>query len=186
MEVWHSNYIPSVSLHNRRARKLWLDLLDHGYRITPVFGRDWHRNPTNPEPTAVTYMEAEMADEDSALSAIRGGRTLLSLGPDLIWDLSDGDKSYTAGDIIPEGTYCFAANPDFERRKEAWQGFGIRIDRILLYGAGERILASLPGTGGAVNCVLKGEDRFAHVEAEGVVDGKECTVCLSAPVYLSK
>lgn len=184
MEVWHLGGIPSLRPHNRRARKMWMGLLDAGYRITPVFGPDWHRPSAAPDPLAVTYLEADDLSGTSAVNAIKDGRTLLSLGPDLIWDLTREGNTYTAGDSIPAGACRFNAKPDFCRRREAWEEFGIRIDRILLYGAGEKILAELPGEGGSVDCTLTPADRYARVEALGTAEGKECTVCLSAPVYI--
>ncbi|MBR5438047.1 MAG: CehA/McbA family metallohydrolase, partial [Clostridia bacterium] len=42
MEIW-SEGEPLMTPANKRAKKWWLSLLDKGYRISPTFGRDWHR-----------------------------------------------------------------------------------------------------------------------------------------------
>ena len=46
MEIWSEGEM-LMTPANQRAKKWWLSLLDKGYRITPTFGRDWHRTKGN-------------------------------------------------------------------------------------------------------------------------------------------
>ena len=116
IEVWNEDF-PPLAPHNRRAVALWCSLLDQGYHIAPTYGRDWHRETFSPVPRGCTYLEAEAADEASALSAIAGGRTLLSLGPDVRWSLLGEDGIYAPGDTAKSGAYACRFEIDGERRR---------------------------------------------------------------------
>ena len=181
MEVWHGSEFPPLSRHNVRAKRMWLELLNRGFHIAPVHGRDWHRDAYSPDPQACTYLDTDIADEEHALEAIARGRTQISLGPELSWRL-EGDAGVSVpGDTVTAGAYDLIASVDMERRKEVWQRYDIRPDRFVVYGTGETVLATLPADGGDARVWLHG--GYCRAELLGTARGKECAIALTAPIY---
>lgn len=105
LEVW-SEVFPPLNPANKRAFQLWTGLLDKGYRITAVSGRDWHGQGNGSEDIAVTYLGLNK-DEDSsfekkALDALTNGRACVSMGPLMIIsaDLKTKKNKFTMGEKI--------------------------------------------------------------------------------------
>lgn len=89
IEVW-SGVFPPIRKSNQRAFQLWTDLLNLGYRITAVSGRDWHDPSPVDEPLAATYLaisEAGSTVEARAIDALKSGSVSVSLGPLLLLDV---------------------------------------------------------------------------------------------------
>ncbi|HVJ48479.1 CehA/McbA family metallohydrolase [Desulfitobacterium sp.] len=86
IEVW-SGVFPPIQKSNQRAFQFWTDLLNQGYRITAVAGRDWHNPGRVIEPLAATYLaisETQKDVEDRVIEALKRGRVSVSLGPLLL------------------------------------------------------------------------------------------------------
>lgn len=84
LEVW-SSVNPHLNPQNEKAWKLWTKLLNKGYKVSVVSGRDWHRVGKSDEIPAVTYIEIcdskDLTFEEKIIKAIKAGRTCVSLGP---------------------------------------------------------------------------------------------------------
>lgn len=184
IEVWNEE-LPPLAAHNRRAVALWRSLLDKGYRIAPTYGRDWHAQAFLPVPRACTYLEAENGTAQAALAALRAGRTLLSMGPDIVWTLEDGARAYAPGDTLPPGAYTWSARVDRERRRAVFERFDIRIVKLVLLGKNDRVLGELT-PGRESTRVTITDTPYARLEALGAACGRECPVALSAPVYVGE
>ena len=185
IEVWHGEYISSDLSENVRAKKLWLSLIDKGYRIAPANGRDWHALSVPVQPTGITYVGAENADEASVCAGIKAGRTLVSLGPDADWWIQKEGVILRAGDEYTPGKYTFHVEIDYNRRREVWEKYGIRIHEIRLLTKNEAVLASVPGNGGSADIKLT-DEPYIRMEAYGEACGKSYEILLSAPIYLKK
>lgn len=48
--------MPPIKRDSQRAFAMWTDLLNQGYRITAVSGRDWHVSKPDDALPAVTYL----------------------------------------------------------------------------------------------------------------------------------
>lgn len=99
------NYIELVNSENAHASKStlkaykhWIELLEEGYRLAALAGRDWHR-PSNPEESVginMLGMDGEVS-ESNTLKAIRNLRTYISYEPIIDLDLDKvelGDEIY--------------------------------------------------------------------------------------------
>lgn len=187
IEVWSEEF-PSAALHNQRAVRWWSSLLDQGYRIAPSYGRDWHVQKFLPVPFACTYLEADSATESAALDALRGGRTLLSLGPDLEWLLETPNGAVRAGDeFTASGAARWTVRIDWNRRRERWDRFGERISELRLLAENGRVLATIPVNGEPDEALSASVDltgaKYVRMEAYGAAAGRECMIALSAPAY---
>ncbi|MBQ7117285.1 MAG: CehA/McbA family metallohydrolase [Clostridia bacterium] len=111
MEIWSEGEM-LMTPANYRAKSRWLSLLDEGYRITPTFGRDWHRAEGNKLTGACTFLliDGEITAEKMK-TAIKEGRTQLSLGIFMSID-TDGK---TVGDTVKCGKTVFNITLDSSR-----------------------------------------------------------------------
>lgn len=185
IEVWHGESNPPLQNENIRAKKLWLSLIDQGYRIAPAYGHDWHKIRFSLEPSACTYVMAECAEEKAVCDGIKAGRTLISLGPDADWWIKGNGDTLRAGDEFTPGEYLLHVDVDLERRRKCWEQFNIQIHEIRVYSKDERVLLTLPANGGEGRITLT-DEPYLRIEAIGTSAGKECTIFLSAPIYRKK
>lgn len=100
------NYIELVNSENAhaskstlKAYKRWIELLEEGYRLAALAGRDWHR-PSNPkESVAISMIGIDgNLSEENTLKAIKRLHTYISYGPILHLNLDNielGDKVYS-------------------------------------------------------------------------------------------
>lgn len=104
IEVWNGMFSPSRD-YNRRSFELWTRLLNEGYKITGVSGRDWHSSESE-KPIAVTYLGIQgdklTYSEKDALDAIAEGRAVVTLGPllGLAVKLNSSDKKFNMGEEV--------------------------------------------------------------------------------------
>ncbi len=103
MEVW-SETDPWGRYSNRRAFAKWTELLNRGFRMSGVSGRDWHGDDSS-EMASLTYLgvEGDRLDWRGYRAALASGRAYCSLGPALDLRFSAGQTMYGIGDRIPRG-----------------------------------------------------------------------------------
>jgi len=129
IEVWSTTFAP-VKADNRRAFRLWTDLLNAGVRIAATSGRDWHEQKETEEPLSVTYLGAEAeagadgpAAAQAALAALRAGRASVTIGPLLTLTVrSASGRAFGIGEAVPFGEASLEAEArlDFSVRPGHW------------------------------------------------------------------
>lgn len=108
LEVW-SEAFPSISKSNKKSFDLWDRLLNEGYRIVGVSGRDWHRHSHKPVPIARTYIEVNDVSKDIEKGikvGIRSGRVVCSYGPLITFSAfsnNNREKKYIGEELIIDG-----------------------------------------------------------------------------------
>jgi len=88
IEVW-SGLDPSRQPFNLRALALWKNLLNQGFRIRALSGRDWHRDSGGEARAAASFLSlpacaaTRLPSETSrlAMDALKEGRVAVSCGP---------------------------------------------------------------------------------------------------------
>lgn len=179
MEIW-SEGCPYMNTPNRRTRQLWHSLLDKGFRITPTFGRDWHRATGDVYHSACTYLlcDGELTDM-KIKEAVRDGRTVISMGP-LFYFEADGNG---IGDEINGGEYTVEFTLDFSRMKKMGVPEKVTPKEIKLISNGGEAVLSLDPAIPRTKIKLK-EDSWYSAEVWGSIDEKEdCLIALTAPLY---
>ncbi len=181
MEVW-SEGCPFMNTPNKRTLDLWHSLLDKGYRITPTFGRDWHRKTNNVYHSACTYLlcEGELTAEKMK-KAIKDGRTVISMGP--LFSFNIGES--TLGDEVRAGECTLEFTLDFSRMEKMGVNEKVKPETIrIITNGGEtakEVSASCPRT-----TITVKENSWYNAELWGSIDGKEdCLIALTAPVYVN-
>lgn len=181
MEIW-SEGCPYMNPANEKAKKLWLNLLEKGYRITPTFGRDWHRTRGNEYIGSCTYLycEGELTPQKMK-DALEKGRTQISVGPLLLFETEKGE---TAGDTVQKGEHNFKIRIDTERYDRLFsECYKIEMKTVrVITEKGETIFQGSADEE-EISLYFKG-NTFYIFELWGSIDGKENQLLtLTAPIY---
>lgn len=182
LEIW-SEGCPYLNSANKKAIELWRSLLDKGYRITPTFGRDWHRSTNNEYHSACTYIlsEDEAISADTIKNAIKGGKTVVSVGPLFCFETKDG---FSIGDTVPEGEHTICFNVDMQRMDKMLLDYKVQPKEIRLIGKEYKTVLSLKGEEKQCSVYLSKGEAY-HAELWGDIDGKEnCQLCVTAAIYV--
>lgn len=180
IEIW-SEGCPFMNTPNMRTRSLWHSLLDKGFRITPTFGRDWHRSTRDVYHSACTYLLCEGEITDMKMKqAVKDGRSVISMGPLFYFNI--GEK--TVGDKIKAGEYEIEFTLSFERMKEMGVTEKVIPKEIRLITTGGEVALSLDAS--STRAKINLSDLWYNAELWGNIDGKEnCLIALTAPVYVN-
>lgn len=179
MEIW-SEGCPFMNTPNKRALELWHSLLDKGCRITPTFGRDWHRKTNNIYHSACTYLlcQGELTDMKMK-EAVKNGRSVISMGP-LFYFICDGK---TVGDEIESGEKKFEFVTDFSRMNEMNVPEKVKPETVRIITNGGECLCEINAALPCEKITLKANSWY-NAELWGSIDEKEnCLIALTAPIY---
>ncbi len=179
MEIWSEGEM-LMTPANCRARRWWLSLLDGGCRITPTFGRDWHRAEGNKLKGACTCLliDGEITPEKMK-EAIGSGRTQLSLG--IIMNVNADGK--TVGDTVSCGKISFNISLDCSRAELFADEYTLSPERVRVISNGGRTVYEGSAEEGAIT--LEAEKNSYYIfELWGKVNGEENhLLALTAPIY---
>lgn len=180
MEIW-SEGCPFMNTPNKRALDLWHSLLDKGYRITPTFGRDWHRSTKDVYHSACTYLlcEGDTLTDSAMKRAVNEGRTVISMGP--LFSFNIGES--TLGDEIEAGEHEIEFTLSFERMEKMKVPEKVKpeVIRIITKG-GERVKEVSPAC--RRTAITLKANSWYNAELWGTIDGKrDCLIALTAPLY---
>ena len=179
MEIW-SEGCPFMNTPNRRTLNLWHSLLDKGYRITPTFGRDWHRATRDVYHSACTYLlcEGELTDK-KIREAVETGRSVISMGP-LFYFTVDGKN---IGDEVTAGESEIEFTVDFSRMEKMGVSEAVTPKEIRFISFGGETVSVIPLAQSRTSIRLK-ENNWYNAELWGSIDSEEnCLIALTAPVY---
>lgn len=181
MEIW-SEGCPFMNTPNRRTLDLWHSLLDKGYRITPTFGRDWHRSTKDVYHSACTYLLCEGEITDMKMKqAVKEGRSIISMGP--LFYFTIGEK--TVGDEIKAGEQEIKFTLSFERMKEMGVSEKATPKTIRLVSKGGKTVKEISAACHSATVNLR-ESSWFNAELWGSIDGKEdCLIAMTAATYVN-
>ncbi len=179
MEIWSEGEM-LMTTTNKKAKNMWLSLLDKGYRITPTFGRDWHRAENNKLKGACTCLliDGEIT-ADKMKEAIGKGRTQLSLGIIMTAE-TDGE---TVGDKIKPGKRTFNITLDTSRADLFKDEYTLSAETLKIITKGNITVYDGRAEESQVTLELK-ENSYYIFELWGNINGKENhLISLTAPIY---
>ncbi len=214
IEVWSGPFPPARS-ECRRALAWWSGLLDRGYHIAATHGRDWHgRSPgAGGALQACTYLGFSngIPTVAGALDALRGGRTVVSLGPLATFVLERdadgavariGDRVDWSGVRAP-ALSCTVTVSGGWPKPEGGSGHGadmpsggesdMRAESVVILGRGGRVvwesaLEKDAGTGVPASAAgrFSTDSPYLRLELRGTCAGTLRTLALSSPVWIGK
>lgn len=181
LEIW-SEGCPFMNTANRKAIALWRSLVDKGYKITPTFGRDWHRKTGNAYHGACTYILSEDSKitDKTIKTAIEKGRTVVSVGPLFYFETRDGK---TLGDIANEGKTAIKFSVNLARLEKMAPGYCVTPKVIRFVGKGGEEVFSVSADTKETEVTLQKGVAY-NAELWGNIDEKEdCLLAFTAPIY---
>jgi hypothetical protein len=180
---------PMEKVRNRKSLLAWTSLLDHGYRLTPTSGIDWHSQLNKEFSYACTYVGVPEKDctAQGMNHAILSGRTSLTMGPLLTMEVCRESQCGGIGDVCPNGRYTFLLHLD-PRRAEHWRHLDLQPREVRLVTNGGRVLFQSP----CGECKLESsvmldvQTSWCRAELWGVVRDRESLIAMTAPIYFSQ
>lgn len=181
LEIW-SEGCPYMNTANRQAIAMWRELVDKGYKITPTFGRDWHRKTNNAYHGACTYLLSEdnRITAETIKTAIEKGRTCVSVGPLFYFETSDGK---TLGDIAKDGKTSIKFTVSLSRFDKMTLDYSVTPKVIRFIGKGGEEIFRISADTKETEVILENGVAY-NAELWGNIDEKEdCLLAFTAPIY---
>jgi hypothetical protein len=99
VEIWNGPW--AGDSNNEAALALWYDWLNQGRRITATAGSDSHSNADYADGPGFNVVHAEALAEAAVIEAVRAGRSYLSAGPGMTFEVVDaGGRRWNIGDVV--------------------------------------------------------------------------------------
>jgi len=188
IEIW-SGTRPQLLEHNKKALDKWTALLDKGLFLTAVSARDWHGGENDAEPFAVTYLQLDESLDITvaAKDALAKHRAYVTVGPTIDLSVSTNHAEAGIGGVLPRGKAVFRVTIRGEKRKEIWSRFGIELRKLVLIGKGGKVKAhaGFVAYGREIIVPVENASDWIRVEVHGVMEGVECTIAVTNPVFFS-
>lgn len=180
IEIWHDDFT-SLKSENEKAFAMWRELLDCGYHIAAVYGRDWHR-PGGSGHYGCTYLDMDNACEAQAVRAVRLGRTVASTGAKFFFRLHRLGQTFSIGDTVKKGTYTFSFFTDLHSRSKNAGEEAVRYKKIkVVTNGGKTVLEAAVGERHVILPLERG--HWYSAELWGSVDAEEKLLAVTSPVY---
>jgi len=195
IEVW-SEPFPSIEAKNIRAFRLWTDLLNQGYRLTAVSGRDWHGGDCGSDPVSVTYLGIEEDAEDmekAVKEAIAGGRASLTMGPLLLMqaELEKDSSLYALGDIVyikcRNQKAKVTVNIDYSVRKDKWSLDDADMSIALFGNVGKLCEGKISRERSEISFEVPLENlKWVRAELYGRMKNIDTMIAFTNPIYFEE
>lgn len=181
MEIWHED-LSEVTGENEKALKLWTSLLDRGYKLAASYGRDWHR-PEKSGHYGCTYIDFDgEVNQENALSAVKHGRTVVSMGAKFCFTVRGNDGAYSIGDTVKEGVYTFGFLTDLSARRKNTDGLDIKYNSIRIVTNSSMTAAEAAPDEKGISLRLE-KSHWYRAELWGSVDGVSRPLAVTSPIY---
>ena len=179
IEVW-SHFNPHRDKASGQAIAQWQSLLCQGYRISALYGYDWHEPDLTPPIYAHTYLGCRELNPKSIVKAVKEGRTYVSTGLRLSVTLTVQGDTYTVGDTACQGVgkLKLQVEPD----DNYYHVDGVEINEIKIIGEDWVLSAPCDMSGGEWEVNARG--KFLRVELVGSVNGQQGLVAVTSPIWL--
>ena len=189
IEVW-SEYDPWSRAKNTLALPWYDALLNAGHHLALSAGRDWHGpdRPGNIPLLTATYLgiQGELNPE-TALAAIRAGRTFVTLGPTMSLTVRREEKVHSIGETVDSGDMEIRVTVEQTDRRSIWETHRVRVCSVCLIHNGKTV-AELPYTGDPSVIQLNLKEGWLRAELHGSYEDNgrtvDAPVALSSPVYI--
>lgn len=180
IEIWHKEF--ENNYENEAATCFWKSLLDKGFQISATYGRDWHRN--SDFHFGCTYLDIDgKPSEETAVRAIRMGRTTVSYGPKLFFRVYQKGNTYSMGDTIRKGRTIFSFFIDLHSRRKDEGNEEVKYEYIRVVTNGDKtVLKTTVDDKHQMINVKSG--HWYCCELWGEIDGKKQALAITSPIYV--
>ena len=180
IEIWHMAFSHG-NTENRLATQFWTDLLDRGFHLAALNGKDWHR-PVEGH-FGCTYILMDTPTPENAIEPIRLGRTVVSSGAKFFFTVDKGGTEYQIGDELTKGTAVFKIYTDTYARREFAAQKDIVYKEVRIITNGGKCAANASLTDSAVTINLSSNSWY-RAELWGTFAGKETMLAVTSTIYV--
>ncbi len=184
IEVW-SREFATTSVQSKNAFAMWDKILQQGYRIGGVSGRDWHSQDEDSKSYSYTYLGIQAdATEESVLDALKAGRTYVTVGPKILLNIQDElGIIHNIGEEIDSKELMFSIQVDESENFENYQEHGIEPNEIrIIHNTDEIYKSNLNTTNQILLPVTSG---YVRIEIWGIYGGKsKQRLIFTNPIYV--
>lgn len=181
-EVWSGEF-PGESESNKNAVKGYIKVLEKGYKLAAVYGRDWHRDGREDAIYAATYIGVENEKVESILEGLKLKRTYVSTGVKAIITLKSKEgRTYSIGESIPPGEYLLVC--EIEKDKSCYSEYKVLLKKISLVGnaLAQEITSNISFGGYAKTIEIK--KGFLFVKLSGLINDAVSDILISTPFFV--
>ena len=179
IEVW-SHFNPHRDKASGQAIAQCQKLLCQGYRISALYGYDWHEPDLTPPIYAHTYLGCRELNPKSIIEAVKEGRTYVSTGLRLSVTLTVQGENYTVGDTARRGVGKLKLQVECD--DNYYHVDGVEINEIKIIGDDWVLVEPCDNSGGEWEVNARG--KFLRVELVGSVNGQQGLVAVTSPIWL--
>lgn len=182
IEIWNST-CPDDHFWSREAYRLWVELLNKGYKMSCSAGRDWHRIEGENKNYALTYIETEgHLTKKRFRDSLEKGLFYITLGPKINWHLNQDGRRYKMGDTIRSGEAALYFEPS-DDMSTFLRRFSPMMQYIKVYNNDSLIKEE--AISGFESFSLNLEKGYIRIEVWGKIKGKEHQLLvISNPIYI--
>ncbi|GMQ59008.1 hypothetical protein AN1V17_34050 [Vallitalea sediminicola] len=188
IEIW-SEQFPAIRTLNHRSRKMWMNLLDNGYRIAATYGKDWHGKQVENVPSAVTYLGVndDIITGENALVALREGRTYVTMGPTIDTYIKQSNKVYSIGDQLSNGKSEIIVEVGIDLRKDMWERFNLIPETVSIISNNSKVIdeKEINNINDELVFDVNLSDGWLIVQVNGKAMNKECVLAFTSPFYIA-
>lgn len=170
IEIYNSPN-PLDNDYNEKAYEFWVSLINQGYRLSCVSGRDWHGPNKEGVSIALTYIGVNELNEKNVLQSLKKGNNYITLGPLFTYRISDDSNNYYLGDEFISGNYMLSIEI-LETALDSLQHLSITCEKLVVLNNEKTILTTASLTIDTTISIEKGTLRF---EVVGLFQGEKNT-----------
>ncbi len=181
VEVLHDD-LRAFSNENDNAPVFWTNLLDRGFKLAAVYGRDWHAYSRGGH-YGVTYIDIDgEVNEANALEAIKAGRTVVSGGFGFSVKVAANGREYRLGETVPEGEAELLFDVDLSSRGDKLSDERLEFTSIKIFTNGGEVALEIPCDSKSAKLILE-KGKWYRAELWGFIDGFNKHMAITSPVY---
>lgn len=188
IEVWSLQH-PTVKYDTKLAFRFWDNLLNQGYKISGVYGRDWHRGGSKDDIKTYNLIGVDKRSQHELLYNIKAGNLMCSYGPllELSTVMNGVKKSINYGDtlikdgntIILEIDWTFNHIHNTINFQE--QELELKINSNL--GIIKSIIRTQHKNSSQVELDIE-DVKWFRLEVSGEIDNEMVMIAFTNPIYL--
>jgi hypothetical protein len=181
-EIWSGEF-PGTSESNKNAVKSYFNILEKGYKLAAVYGRDWHRDTKEDAIFAATYVATEKENTEGVIQGLKLRNTYVSTGVKAFFFLKSIEgKNYYLGESVPPGKYVLVC--EIEKDKKCYSCYEVIPKTISLVGnsLGQEITSNI-SYGGFAKTIEIGEG-FLAIKISGLINDIFSDILISSPFFV--
>lgn len=184
IELW-SQEDPMSRAKNQLCLKWWTEMLNAGYHLPISAGRDWHGADTEYKLISATYLGIEKNTYADMLSALRAGRSYITLGPTLEVMASQGKDIGGLGSTVHAGLdTTLHISVGTQQRYKVWAA-GRIVPQMVRVTVNGKTLRDMPLHAAMLTLTDSLPEGWLRIELYGTIAARQNELlAITSPIYI--